>query len=252
MMVSMHKLLRVVAMAVLVPSLASAQRMSRSPTHIDYPYLHENFTVLFQGDAITGGGRQRVDADMNHMMGQDYAYIVSAEIGASIPDRNVKFINRGVGGDRITDLALRWKDDTLALKPDVLSILIGINDVFGTKGVLTAEEFEAAYDKLLAETVAALPGTKIILGEPFLLPAGKHLPTYAADMVELKKRQATVAKLAAKYHAAVVHYQQAFDDATTKAPAERWAADGVHPTTIGQGLMAKEWLRTLNAAWANN
>ena len=238
--------------SLLAPPLLTAQRMSRAPTHIDYPYLHENYTVLFQGDAITGGGRPRVDADLAHTMGQDYAYILAAEIGASIPERNVKFLNRGTPGDRITDLALRWKDDTLALKPDVLSILIGVNDAFGIKGALTAEEYESAYDKLLAETVAALPGTRIILGEPFLLPAGKHVLNYAAEMVEMKKRQTVVGRLAAKYHLVVIHYQQAFDDASTRAPAERWTADGVHPTIAGNGLMAREWLRAANAAWAND
>ena len=113
----------------------------------------------------------------------------------------------------------------------------------------TVEQYEAAYDKLLAETVAALPGTKIVLGEPFLLPVGKQKDDYAAERVEVAKRQAVVARLAAKYQLPVVHYQRVFDDALAKAPAEHWSWDGVHPTYAGHGLMAQEWLKTVDAFW---
>jgi lysophospholipase L1-like esterase len=236
----------------LFPSVLIAQRMNRSPTHIEYSFLKQNFVVLFQGDSITDGGRQKTGNDLNHIMGQDYAYILSAEIGSDIPDRNLHFINRGVSGERIVDLAARWKEDTLALKPDVLSVLVGINDLFGSRELLTTEEFLAYYDKLLAETVAALPGTKIVLGEPFLLPVGKHQANYAQEMSELKRRQAIVAQLGAKYHLPVIHYQQAFDDALKKAPAEYWCWDGVHPTYAGHGLMARLWLRVTSEAWDTN
>src|SRR3984957_18211922 len=137
---------------VLLPLLLTAQQhMNRSPTHVEYPFLKENFVILFQGDSITDGGRQRTGNDLNHSMGQDYAYILAAQIGSDIPERNLHFINRGVSGDRVPDLALRWHDDALALKPNILSILVGINDQLGSKGPLTAEEYESAYDKLLAE-----------------------------------------------------------------------------------------------------
>jgi lysophospholipase L1-like esterase len=214
-----------------------AQKINRPPTHVQFSYLHENATVLFQGDSITDGGRQRTGSDLNHIMGQDYAYILAAQIGSAIPERNVRFLNRGVSGERIVDLAARWQADALALKPDILSILVGINDTFGSKGSLTAEEYETAYDKLLAETIAALPACKIVLGEPFLLPVGKHQATYADELAELKKKQAAVARLAAKYNLPLIHYQQAFDDAQTKAPADRWSWDGIHPTYAGHGLM---------------
>ena len=236
----------------LVPFFMSAQRISRSPTHIQFPFLHENFVVLFQGDSITDGGRQRNGNDLNHIMGQDYAYILAAEIGADVPERSIRFINRGVSGERVTDLAARWQQDTLALKPDVLSILVGINDIVGTRGPLTAEEYETTYDKLLGETITALPNIKIVLGEPFLLPVGKHQQNYDTEMIELKKRQAAVARLGTKYHLPVIHYQQAFDDAIVRAPADHWSWDGVHPTFAGHGLMAKEWLRATNAAWGTN
>ncbi len=243
--------LRLAALLLLAPTLAAQQRPIRPPTHVQFPFLHENDVVLFQGDSITDGGRAKTGTDQNHIMGQDYAYILAAQVGADIPDRNIHFINRGISGERVVDLAARWKEDTLALKPSILSILIGINDQLGSKGPLTAEEYETAYDKVLAETVAALPNTKIVLGEPFLLPVGKHQANYSEELADLKKRQTAVAKLGAKYHLPVIHYQQAFDDALAHAPAAYWCWDGVHPTYAGHGLMAREWLRTTNAAWGN-
>lgn len=245
------RLFRMAAFMALLPLLLHAQRFgSHTPTHVQYPYFRENFTVLFQGDSITDGGRQKTGNDQNHIMGQDYAYILAAQIGAEIPERNLHFLNRGVSGERVIDLAARWKDDTLSLKPDVLSILIGVNDVYNPR-FLTVQEFEAVYDKLLAQTVSTLPGVKIVLGEPFLLPVGKHQQNYGEEMVEMKRRQEVVARLGAKYRCAVIHYQQAFDDAMNRAPADRWSWDGIHPTYAGHGLMAREWLRATAAAWGN-
>jgi lysophospholipase L1-like esterase len=242
-----------VALALLLAPLAmTSQRVNRAPTSNRLPWLHQDFVVLFQGDSITDGGRARTGSDFNHTMGQDYAYILAAQIGSDIPERNVRFVNRGNSGERVTDLAARWQQDALSLKPDVISILIGINDTFAGKSVLSAEEYETAYDKLLAQTIAALPLTRIVLGEPFLLPVGKHQANYAEEMTELRKRQAAVDRLAAKYHLALIRYQQAFDDAMLRAPAEHWSWDGIHPTYAGHGLMAREWMRTTNAAWGGN
>lgn len=250
----MKPIARMALAILLVPQLLAAQHVNinRPPTHAEYPFLKEDFVILFQGDSITDGGRQKTGNDLNHIMGQDYAYILAAEIGSDIPDRNLHFINRGVSGERIADLAARWKEDAIALKPDVLSILVGINDLFGSRALLTPLEFEVYYDKLLSDTVAALPGTKIVLGEPFLLPVGKYQQNYAQELAELKKRQDAVNRLGAKYHLPVVHYQQAFDDAVKKAPAEYWSWDGIHPTYAGHGLMARVWLRTITQAWSGS
>lgn len=215
-------------------------------------FLHAGDVVLFQGDSITDGGRQRTGNDLNHTMGQDYAYIVAAEIGAAAPEQRLTFLNRGVSGERVVDLAARWREDTLALRPQLLSILIGVNDLLGEGDrAQTAEQYDAAYDALLAKTVAALPETNIVLGEPFVLPVGRYKDDYGRRMVEVKKRQAVVARLGAKYHLPVVQYQKAFDAALDKAPAEYWIWDGVHPTYAGHGLMAKEWLLTVNARWGS-
>ncbi|MBN9616985.1 MAG: SGNH/GDSL hydrolase family protein [Acidobacteriales bacterium] len=216
-------------------------------------FLHKGNTLLFQGDSITDGGRQRTGSDYNHIMGQDYAYILAAEIGSRYPERGLIFVNRGISGDRVIELAARWQKDTLDLKPNLLSILVGINDTLG-RGPRseTIEEYERTYDKLLADTISALPGTRIVLGEPFLLPVGKHKDDYATEMVEVKKRQAVVERLAARYHLPIVLYQDAFDAARAKAPADHWSWDGVHPTYAGHGLMAQEWLRTVDAFWPSD
>jgi len=217
-----------------------------------YPFLHRNDVILFQGDSITDGGRQRTGSDYNHIMGQDYAYILAAQLGAEYPDRNLTFLNRGISGERVIDLAARWQSDTLDLKPNVISILVGINDTFANGDrAESVEQYEATYDSLLAKTIAALPATKIILGEPFVLPVGKYKENYAMQFAEVKKRQAVVAKLASKYHLPLIHYQEIFDEACKKAPADHWSWDGVHPTYAGHGLMAQEWLKTVNAFWPN-
>jgi lysophospholipase L1-like esterase len=171
------------------------------------PVFRPNDVILFQGDSITDGGRQRTGSDFSHIMGQDYEYILAAEIGADYPERNLTFLNRGIGGDRVVDLAARWQGDTLDLRPNLLSILIGVNDTLMTgEKAESVEQYESAYDKLLAATIAALPSAKIALGEPFLLPVGKQKADYAATLIEVKKRQAVLMRLAAKYHLPVVPY----------------------------------------------
>jgi len=224
------------------------------------PVFHQDDVILFQGDSITDGGRQREGSDYNHIMGQDYGYIIAAQLGALYPGRNLTFINRGISGNSVVDLAGRWPGDTLAFKPNFLSILIGVNDtVFRDPKSETIEQYEQVYDKLLADTLAALPSIKIVLCEPFLLPVGnghgwpnlKDINIFAAEMAEIKKHQAVVARLAHKYNLPEVLFQKAFDDACLKAPAEHWSWDGVHPTYAGHGLMVQEWLKTVAAFWPN-
>jgi lysophospholipase L1-like esterase len=208
------------------------------------PMLDKNDVVLFQGDSITDVGRDRAG---DNSLGEGYVSIVVERLSASYPDRNLKFINRGISGNRVTDLAARWQTDTLDLNPDFLSILVGINDTFLTRdGQLSVETFEQIYDNLLADTLKALPRVKIVLGEPFLLPVVEDPKLYAAAMMELKKRQEVVERLARKYHLPLIRYQRAFDEACRKMPAAHWSEDGVHPTHAGHELMADEWLKTVN------
>ena len=201
--------------------------------------------VLFQGDSITDGNRGRT-ADPNHILGHGYAFVIAAKYGAMLPERELTFLNRGVSGNTVADLAARWQKDTLELKPELLSVLIGINDA-GRKVPL--DVFEKGYEQLLADAVAANPKLRLVLCEPFSLASGKHKDGPPEWWEDVKARQQIVARLAEKYHAALVRFQPVFDAALQRAPAEYWIWDGVHPTYSGHQLMAEEWVRTVQQYW---
>lgn len=197
-----------------------------------------NARILFQGDSITDGKRGR-SADPNHILGHGYVFIIAARQGAAFPELKLDFINRGVSGNTVLDLQRRWQADTLDLKPDVLSILVGVND--HGKGV-PLEQFEQVYDKLLTQAKAANPKLKLVLCEPFVKPTG----TIDED---IRRRQEIVAGLARKHGAALVSCQPVFDEAARRAPADYWIWDRVHPTYRGHQLLADEWERTVREFW---
>jgi lysophospholipase L1-like esterase len=208
-----------------------------------------NSTILFQGDSITDGGRGR-GADPNHILGHSYAILIAAPNAAQFPERGYNFLNRGISGNKITDLEARWQKDTIDLKPDYLSILIGINDAatFVNNGAnaIPSEEFEQKYEALLQETLKDLPNVRLILCEPFVFGSPKIGVKFPAYQLENNKRRLIVEKLAKKYNLPLVHFQKMFEAAAKKAPIEYWVWDGVHPTFAGHQLMAEEWVRTVN------
>lgn len=227
--------------------LTLAAAASLAAQTADIPAFSNGARILFQGDSITDMNRGRT-ADPNHILGHSYAFLIAARYGAAFPERHLTFLNRGVSGNTVADLIGRWQSDTIALKPDLVSILVGINDL--GRGV-SAGDFESQYDQLLAGTVAALPNVRLVLGEPFALRVGPYTDErWNARLAELRKRQATVAKLAEKYHAPLVRFQKVFDAACDRAAADYWIWDGIHPTYSGQQLLAGEWLRTVaQATW---
>ncbi len=194
--------------------------------------------ILFQGDSITDGNRGR-SADPNHILGHGYVFIIAAKYGAAFPDLKLDFVNRGVSGNTVLDLEKRWEKDTLDLKPDVLSILIGVNDS-GRRIPLT--QYEEVYDKLITKAKAANPKIKLVLCAPFVKPTG----TVNED---IRKRQEIVARLAKQHGAALVQFQPVFDEAVKRAPADYWIWDNVHPTYRGHQLMADEWERVVREFW---
>jgi lysophospholipase L1-like esterase len=206
----------------------------------------KGMVILFQGDSITDGNRGR-NADPNHIMGHGYAFSVASRWGAEFPEKRLTFINKGISGNKVNDLANRWQSDTLDLKPDVLSILVGVNDsssvVFNREPIITIEKYEEGYRSLLEQTKTQFPEIVFVLCEPFILPVGKVKENWEAYHSDIVKRQAVVKTLAAQYNAVFIGLQEVFDKACKKAPADYWIWDGVHPTVAGHELITQEWIK---------
>lgn len=224
---------------------AAAADGAATPPESPPSIFRKNARILFQGDSITDGGRGR-GADPNHVLGHSYAFLLAARFGAAFPERNLDFINRGVSGNTVLELEKRWSKDTLDLKPDVLSVLIGVND---NRREVPLEQYEQIYSRLLADARAANPAVKLVLCEPFGLPVGPRKENWRAWHDGLQKRQKIVARLAKTHGAACVHFQRAFEEATRRAAAEYWIWDGVHPTYRGHQLMADAWERAVRDYW---
>jgi lysophospholipase L1-like esterase len=209
----------------------------------------KNFSVLFQGDSITDGNRGR-DADPNHILGHGFVFSIASILGSKYPSRNLTFMNKGTSGDTTLKLIDRWTNDAINLKPDVLSILVGINDILaeihnGSAG--DSEHFAEHYRQLLLETRKNLPETLIVLGEPFILPVGMVNNNLEKWKRKVATAQAIVKMLADEYNAVFVPFQEGFNKACSLAPAEYWIWDGIHPTYSGHGLMASTWIETVSA-----
>jgi lysophospholipase L1-like esterase len=203
-----------------------------------------SLTVLFQGDSITDGNRTR-NTDWNHVMGHGFAYIIASRLWYDYPAKGLHFFNRGISGNRVTQLAERWQTDTIDLKPDVINILVGINDTEAAiKGNVscTPEQFENDYRTLLKWTKEKLPDVKLVLCEPFLLPVGRVKENFETYQTEIAKRQQVAKLLSDEFKAIYIPFQSAFNDALSKAPAEYWIWDGIHPMPAGHELMARFWL----------
>jgi lysophospholipase L1-like esterase len=205
----------------------------------------QNYTFLFQGDSITDGNRSR-DMDWNHVLGHGYAYLIAARLWYQYPTNGFHFFNRGVSGNQITDLTRRWSEDTIALKPDLVSILIGINDtsnaVNGNKNC-TVAGFENDYRALLKQTKQELPAVELVICEPFALPVGKRKDQWNGYQREITGRQEVARRLAEEFGAIYIPLQDRFNEAVKKyPPGEFWLWDGVHPMPNGHELIAIEWI----------
>ena len=207
--------------------------------------IKKDSVILFQGDSITDGGRKRDNTSFNTLdqLGNGYALFASTRLLKTHADKQIKIFNRGISGNRVFDLCDRWESDTLVFSPDVLSILIGVNDFWhtltGYKG--TVEIYENDLRSLLKLTKDRLPNVQFVLCEPFAVRGGSAIeasrwfPMFDAYRHALKK-------LADEFNAVFVPFQSAFDEALKLAPASYWAADGVHPGLPGRQLMADVWL----------
>jgi lysophospholipase L1-like esterase len=205
--------------------------------------------ILFQGDSITDCGRNREDVAST---GDGYPHLVKGQLGYEHPGE-YEFVNKGISGNRIVDVYARIKSDIINLKPDYMSLLIGVNDVWhelgGTHNGVSAEKFEKIYEMLIEEIREALPDIKIMLLEPFVLEA---VSTTATDeeperwnyfKTEVSLRAAAVKRIAEKYGLSFVALQDKFNDACKEAQASYWLTDGVHPSPMGHWIIKNEWMK---------
>jgi lysophospholipase L1-like esterase len=170
-----------------------------APSNLSAVSVKENkegngYTFLFQGDSITDGNRTR-NNDWNHVMGHGYQYIIASKLWYEFPAKGFHFFNRGISGNKVPDLLARWQLDTLDLKPDLLSVLVGINDVAAAiegKPNFSIDNYRDSYVSLLDKTREALPNIQLVLCDPFVLPVGKVKDKYTTYQTEVQNRQAEI------------------------------------------------------------
>ena len=201
--------------------------------------------ILFQGDSITDAERAR---DNNDYLGQGYPALIKSFLNFEEPVK-YEFFNRGVSGNRVVDLYARIKCDIINLKPDVMSILIGVNDVwhefdFDTKpNGVDADKYFKIYSMLIDEVKEALPNIKIMIMEPFTLEGIGNEAYYKEFKAEVLKRAEKAKAIAEKYGFPFIPLQDKFDEAAKLAPNSHWLKDGVHPAEAGHELIKREWIK---------
>ena len=201
-----------------------------------------NSKILFQGDSITDSDRNYKNFDS---LGTGYVMMASTWFSAKFPERKVTFLNRGVSGNRVQDLKNRWQKDCLDLKPNVVSILIGVNDTLGRyfwNSPTSMEEFENDYRIILQQTNDFL-GAKIVLLEPFMLSVAKNQFGLGDD---LENRVEITRKLSKEFGTYLVPLNRVFEDAERKRESSFWSSDGIHPNLVGHALIAQNWLKTID------
>ena len=200
--------------------------------------------ILFQGDSITDAGRNR---DNLFSLGEGYPQLVAAKLSFKCPGE-FEFINKGVSGDKSTQLYARCKEEIINLAPDYLSILIGVNDIWhelAVGGGVSVKRYVQLLSMLIEDVKEALPETKIALLEPFVLKGPATEDQWNEFRSGVEARAAAAREIADKYGLIFIELQQKLDEADKKAPS-CWLADGVHPAPAGHELIAQEWLKAFN------
>ena len=205
--------------------------------------LEQGSVILFQGDSITDAGRSRKDNSANNPrgFGRGYPMMIASALLRDHASSKLNIYNRGISGNKVPDLEARWQQDCLDLKPTILSILIGVNDIWHKLNGRydgTVSDYETGLHALLQRTQETLPKTRIVICEPFVLRCGAVGDSW---FPEFDQRREACGKVARSMSLDFVPFQKMFDDALAQAPAEYWAGDGVHPTMAGHALMAKTW-----------
>lgn len=199
--------------------------------------------ILFQGDSITDAGRSREE---DFLSGSGYPTLVAAELGYKKPGK-YEFLNRGISGNRSVDILARMREDIINLKPDVMSILVGVNDVWHELSVgngVDAISYEAYYNLLIEQIKTALPDIRIMILEPFVLKGSATEEQWSKFRSEVEKRAEISQRTAKNFGLDFIPLQKKFNEASRSTFPELWLVDGVHPTAAGHELIAREWIKT--------
>jgi len=207
--------------------------------------------LVMIGDSVTDCGRKRPIADGLHpALGDGYVAFVSSLLMAGYPDHRIQVVNMGIGGNTVRDLKNRWQTDALDLKPDWLSICIGINDVwrfFATPPRLEEhvpiDEYKETLEELVTQTRPKLKG--LILMSPYYVEPDRSKPMRAM----MDRYGTAVRQIAEKYQAIFVDTQAAFDAVLSHVPVPTLAPDQVHPTHIGHMVLAQAFLQAVGYDW---
>lgn len=210
--------------------------------------INKGDTILFQGDSITDAGRKKDDASVNTAgaLGTGYAMLAASDLLFKYADKGLKIYNRGISGNKVYQLAERWEKDALDLKPQVLSILIGVNDFWHTltnKYTGTIKTYQDDLKALLDRTKKQLPDVQFIIGEPFAVKGVKAVDEKWYPAFDDYRKSAK--EMAESFDAVFIPYQSIFDKAQKTAPGVYWTGDGVHPSLAGAHLMAHAWMEAV-------
>lgn len=232
--------------AVTIPEIISASAPKKGLKKIQ---LLKEQTILFQGDSITDAGRNKEEMSYNNpkALGTGYVLLTAAQLLEEYAGLNLKIYNKGISGNKVFQLADRWDKDCLDLKPDVLSIMIGVNDFWHTLNNNyngTVEVYRNDFIALIERTLKALPDVKLVICEPYAVQGVKAVDDkWYPGFYGYQK---AAREIATEFGAIFVPFQKAYDNAIKKAPASYWTPDGVHASFPGAQMMAETWLDAVN------
>jgi lysophospholipase L1-like esterase len=228
-----------------IPGIVNAAMPTKSSSTIK---LSTNDKILFQGDSITDAGRNKDKDGFNDssILGGGYVFLAAAELLHSHADKNLQVYNKGISGNKVYQLAERWEKDSIAIQPNVLSVLIGVNDYWHKHNGNydgTVEVYKKDFMNLLDKTKQQLPQVKVVVCEPFAVKGVKAVDdSWYPEFDAYRKASREVAET---YDAVFVPFQKVFDQAEKTAPGSYWTTDGVHPSLAGSMLMAQAWLKAV-------
>jgi lysophospholipase L1-like esterase len=235
------------ALTISIPEIVSAALPAEA---VKKHSIGKDNVILFQGDSITDASRNKEDSSFNtpRALGSGYAMLGAAAMLEKYASLNMKIFNKGISGNKVFQLAERWDKDCLDIKPDILSILIGVNDIWHKLNGQyngTPDIYRRDYIALLERTKKALPDVKLIICEPFAVNGVKAVDDkWYPEFFEYQK---IAREIAEQFSAVFIPFQKLYDEAQKQAPGVYWTGDGVHPSLAGAQLMATAWMEGIKA-----